>query len=238
MFESGLLKLERANQHSADLRTDCDAFTAKPHNFGFYNEMEQMVVEVRLREPIPDTFSVLIGDAVHNLRAALDHATWELVGLDGGQQDRSLTFPVSRVQRDYEAACGRIETPRGDTKKLLLAFEAYPGGGGEKLFGLNLLDNMDKHQILTPIVGASVVRNAKVVKPDGQIMATLENWTFSMGPDGRARLMKLGPGLAFEFDENTDPAIDIFFGDIEFFKFAPLVSTLTRLGETVSDALS
>ena len=76
---------------------------------------------------------------------------------------------------------------------------------------------------------------AKVIRTDGQIMATLENCKFSMGPDGRARLMKLGPDLRFEFDENTDPAIDIFFGDVEFFEFAPLVSTLTHLGETVSD---
>ena len=236
-FESARRKLERANQHIADLKTVSIAFTSKLHNFGFYNEADAMVVEVRLSEPIPSALPLLIGDAVHNLRTALDHATWELIGLDRGKQDRWLTFPASRTQGDYEAACRRIETPRADTTKFLVAFEAYPGGAGEKLFALNLLDNTDKHQILTPTTGVATLRNAEVVKPDGQVMTTFKNCKFSMGPDGRTRLMKLGPDLSFKFDEERDPTVDIFFGKVEFFESAQLIPALTHLSETVSDAL-
>ncbi len=108
LFMSALLKVERAQQHIAALITIRDAFTQKPHNLGFYNESQEMVVEVRLREPIPTAFALTIGDAVHNLRTALDHATWELVGIDGGKQDRRLAFPSSRIKADYKAACRRI----------------------------------------------------------------------------------------------------------------------------------
>jgi hypothetical protein len=237
MFESANLKIERANQHIADLRTVCSIFVAKPHNLGFYNEAKEMVVEVRLRSPIPSTFSLLIGDTIQNLRTALDHATWKLIGLDGGQQNRRLSFPARRLKLHYEAACNGIQTPRSDTKNFFVAFEAYPGGAGEKLFGLNLLNNVDKHQFLTPIAGVATLQNAKVINPDGQVMLTLENCKFSMGPNGRARLMKLGPDLTFEFDEKSDPTIDIFFGDVELFEFAPLIPTLMHLSEAVSDAL-
>ena len=68
-------------------------------------------------------------------------------------------------------------------------------------------------------------------------MFTLTNCEFRMGPDGRTRIMKLGPGLSFEFDEKTDPSIDMFFGDVEFFKFAPIIPTLAHLSETVSHAI-
>lgn len=196
-----------------------------------------MTVEVRLSKPIPTTFALMIGDAVHNLRTALDQATWELIGIDGGKQSRRLAFPAHRTQRDYEVACNRIETPRADTRKFFLAFEAYPGGGNEKLFGLNLLDNIDKHQILTPIAAVSKIKSAKVFKKNGEVMHTLEDCAFSVGPDGVARIANLGPELRFEFDESRDPTVDLFFGDVEFFKFAPLIPTLMHLNETVSDAL-
>ncbi|MCH9054086.1 MAG: hypothetical protein IIA72_24070 [Proteobacteria bacterium] len=239
LFESARLKMERANQHIADLQAASDAFTGYRHNFGFYMDAQsnEMVVEVRLNEPIPTSLPLLIGDAIHNLRTALDQATWELIGLDGGRQDRSLTFPARRVQRDYEAACSQIETPRADTKKFFIAFETYPGGGGEKLFALHLLDNTDKHRILTPIISASTLQSAKVFNQDDEVVGTLQNITFTMGPDGRARLAKLGPDRRFEFDENIDPTIDIFFGDVEFFEFAPLIPTLAHLSEDVSHAL-
>ena len=237
MFESAKLKVKRAYQHIADLRSVAAAFTSKLHNFGFYNEANAMIVEVRLSEPIPSALPLLIGDAVHNLRTALDHATWELIGLDGGKQHRWLAFPMHRTRRDYEAACRGIETPRRDTVEFLLAFEAYPGGSGDKLFGLNVLDNIDKHQIFTPIAGVATLRHAEVVKPDGQVMTTIKNCKFGMGPDGRAKLMRLGPGLAFKFDEKCDPTVDIFFGEVEFFEAEQLIPTLMHLSETVSHAL-
>jgi hypothetical protein len=239
MFESAYQKVERADQHITDLQVACDTFTNRLQNFGFYvdRQSNEMIVEVRLNEPIPTGLPLIIGDAVHNLRTALDHATWELIGIDSGKQNRSLAFPARRVRDDFEAVCSQMATPRDDTKEFFAAFETYPTGQGENLFGLNLLNNADKHQILTPIVGASTIKSGKVVYENGEVMTTLTNCTFTLGPDGRARLMELGPGLSLEFDEKIDPTVDVFFGDVEFFRTAPLIPTLTQLSKAVSGTI-
>jgi hypothetical protein len=53
--------------------------------------------------------------------------------------------------------CNGIETSCTDTKKFFLRLEAFEGGAGEKLYGLNRLDNSDKHVQLTPIMGIAKV---------------------------------------------------------------------------------
>ncbi len=241
MFTSALQKIERANKHISDLKAAFDLFTkAHPHTLSFSTDPQTgaMTVEVHFREEISTDFALMIGDAAHNLRSALDHAAWELVGLDRGAQDRYLAFPVSKTNRsDYEATCNGVKTPRADTKQFFIAFAAYPSGAGHKIFGLSELDNADKHTVLTPIVGVAKIAHVKVLHPNGKLAATLDDTTLGMGPDGRARFMLLGPGMRVEFDQNADPTIDVFFGDVEVFKFTPIIQTLENLRDAVTDII-
>lgn len=139
--------------------------------------------------------------------------------------------------KTYEAACNGIETPRSDTKEFFFRFSACKDGKGENLYGLHLLDNTDKHTVLTPIVGVAIIPHVKVVYPNGKIMAEMKNTKLGMGPDGRARFMRMGPGLSIEFDQNADPTIDIFFGNVDFFQRLPIIPTLMELSNAVSDVL-
>ncbi len=198
MFESAKLKVERANKHVADLQFSFRSFIeAHPHEFITCSDPQTgaITVETRFRENIPPTFALMIGDAVHNLRTALDHATWELIGRDGGTQDRWLHFPTSRRKEDYISICKRIKTPRSDTTRFFLGFRAYPDGPGKRLFGLNELNSSDKHTVLTPIMGVATVRHLEVKNPDRRTTLTLTNCSFRMGPDGRAHMMSLRPGM-------------------------------------------
>lgn len=241
MFESADLKINRAQEHIGDLAKACDLFV-KTHPYTLHidnhSDAGTIGVEVRLGETIPTDLSLFLGDAIHNLRTALDHATWELIRIDGGTQDRDTKFPVWGNQGGYESACNRIKTPLGDTKKLFIALAAYPGGVGEKLYGLNRLDNADKHNILTPVVGVATVGEIKVVKPNGQSILTMTNCSFSMGPDGIAKLLgNIDPGLSVKFDQNSNTTLDIFFRDTEFFQGLPLIETLMDLSYSVSDVI-
>lgn len=239
MFESARSKIERADKHISDLKGAFDAFIeTHPHTLSIGSDPNtgEMTVEVRFREKISSTFALIIGDAVHNLRTALDHATWELIGLDKGTQDRWTAFPTSGQDRiNYEATCNGIKTPRADTKKFFIDFAAYPGGAGQKIWGLNALDNDDKHTVLTPIFGAAKVAHMKVLNPNGSVAMTMKDCTFGMGPDSRARMMRLGRGMTIEFDQDADMTIDVFFGDIDMFKFSPIVKTLESLRDAISE---
>lgn len=240
MFESAKLKVERAKEHVGDLENAFRRFIqTDPQSLSIGNDPHTgaITVEVRLREAIPSALSLILGDAIHNLRTALDHVTWELIGLDGGTQDRQTAFPFSKTLADYEATCNGINTPRDDTKKFFLSLAAYEGGAGEKLYGLNKLDNADKHRFLTPVIGVASIGHLKVVAPNGVTVMTLKNTRFGMGPDGYARMMSVGHGLSVQLDKDSHPSLDIFFGDVEFFKAMPLIETLMELSDSIAHTI-
>lgn len=52
--------------------------------------------------PLPLAFSALLGDVIHNLRAALDYSTWAAV--DGGIREtnpRGVAFPLYDQEADF-----------------------------------------------------------------------------------------------------------------------------------------
>ncbi len=240
MFNSALLKIKRAEKHIDDLRRAFNQFVStQEHKLCVTNEPKtgELLFEVRFNRSIPPDLALIAGDAIHNLRTALDHATWELVGIDGGVQDRNLAFPAGRTRSDYESACNEIETPRDDTKKFLLSLAAYPGGSSQHLYGLRALDNLDKHQILTPIIGATRIGRVEIVHPDGKKIVTMENCSFSVDEDGRARMVGSGPGYTIRFDQNEKISFDMFFGHVDFFRMVPLIDTLEELRITISNVV-
>jgi len=162
---------------------------------------------------------------------------WELIGLDGGTQDRSTSLPTASNQRDYEAACNGVKTPREDTKKFLIGLAAYKGGAGDELYSLHLLDNAEKHRTITPLAAIARVASAKFIGPSGGSAVTMKNCAFGLGTDGLARIARLGPGFTVEFEQDAKPTIDIFFRDTESLRLQPIVPTLSRLAEAVSNQL-
>lgn len=237
MFESAKLKLERANHHISDLRAFFDAFiNSNPHTLRISSDPNgYTTIEMRFRDPITPTIPLVIGDAIHNLRAALDHATWELVGSDGGTQDRFLSFPMGQTQRDYEASCKGIKTPRQDTKDFFIRCSAYKGGGGDVLYALHLLDNVDKHTMLTPLAGASRV-SLKAISADGSSIVQLTDCAVMMGVDGRSRL-RVHAGWRVELDQKTNPTIEIFFRDVEGLGVKSIIPALMHFSNAVADCL-
>jgi hypothetical protein len=133
-FASARFKLDRAKQHIANLQRAFDVFVAQnPHALSFKAEPNtgSLLVQLRFKVDIPNSFALILGDAIHNLRCAMDHLTWELIGIDGGEQDRYLKFPTSHgTRQDYKATCNGMKKPRDDTKKFFAALEVYKGGKG------------------------------------------------------------------------------------------------------------
>lgn len=76
-FNGAHLKVERAKKHIADLQDIFGTFVKQhPHALHIDNDASSglITVEVRFSEPLPASLALIIGDAVHNLRTALDHA--------------------------------------------------------------------------------------------------------------------------------------------------------------------
>ena len=96
------------------------------------------------------------GDIIHNLRAALDHAYWEIVSpfAKDDRERRKVQFPFVKSEARLEEALKDQLADRVSPSffKALLDLKPYSEpGGNELLFLIEELDILDKHKLLIPI---------------------------------------------------------------------------------------
>jgi len=103
------------------------------------------------REP-PDDFGALVGDVVHNLRAALDLLAVELVRLNGGNV-KDVYFPFAESASALEKAIIDRRFHRASKASIAVVRSLQPYKGGNRLLrALHDLDIQDKHRTLIPVV--------------------------------------------------------------------------------------
>jgi hypothetical protein len=148
-FDSAYLKIERAKEHINDLSAKGQIFAdTHPHHLRVKTHLKSGddALYISPAEQFPDSFLLILGDAIHNLRSALDHAWLKSVITP----HKDTKFPVRKTRDDFEAAInGLKDNAREEVKKFLVdTVQAYQGGMGEIILGLHDLDIEDKHKLL------------------------------------------------------------------------------------------
>ncbi len=236
-FDSARLKIKRADHHISDLKAQFDLFIKRdPYRLvvGENPQTGKASVQLKYREHIPDWFALIVGDAVHNLRTALDHMFWEVIGHDGGQQNHHTKFPAYQNRVDFEAGCKGIVTPSQSVKDTFKALEVFPGGRGDALYSLHRLDNADKHTVLMPILGVAKA-SLRVFRKDGSSQAT--GITVFGSRTNMLNLVDVPPGGHVELHNNAKATPDIFFDDVQGFQRKPIFPTLRSLRDAVCETL-
>jgi hypothetical protein len=101
------------------------------------------------------TFSLVFGDAVTNLRAALDHCYAASIGVDE-ETTGQVFFPIRDKREGLIGSLAKGAKKKPIPKPLydLILDEIRPYEGGHPtLCALNKLANTDKHRLLIAIVG-------------------------------------------------------------------------------------
>jgi hypothetical protein len=150
-------KLERAEVHIFDLKEFWDEFVEG----GAYPILSQDTPDGRYRiytlgniAQIPVDVQQITGDAIQNLRSALDHLAYRLVcvGTDSPGPFNDVYFPLGDRPEKFEARIQAIEKRlKTDAVKALLEIEAYPGGDGEIFWQIDQLNNIDKHRLVLTV---------------------------------------------------------------------------------------
>ena len=99
-LEGPRAKVERARHHIEEADGAIREFLSRrPYRFIVEADEDPSYKRIVLTdaEPIPSTFSPIIGDAIHNLRSALDHVAWSLFR-SKGIPDKDIQFPMYRTQ--------------------------------------------------------------------------------------------------------------------------------------------
>jgi hypothetical protein len=240
MFDSAKLKLQRADYHISELERQFAAFVAeKPHRFIVQSDLNTGHLGIRIRfvKEVPPAFALIIGDAIHNLRSSLDHAIWELVGIDHGTQDRHLKFPTGDTRISFEASCNGIKTPGQWAKDAIKSTEAFIEGRGMDLYNLNILDNADKHIIVAPILRATGVPKFTAVWPDGRRIE-MQREVFMGGAGEFIPIMGIAPGGSIELDDDVECPPSIFFRHPDVAIASPAIPTLKRFAQRVCEAIN
>jgi hypothetical protein len=122
----------------------------------------------------PEGFSLplgpMIGDAVHNLRAALDAIAWTIVNAAGvtEQQLERLYFPLYPdatllTSSDYKMICAAVPQTGPIIADFVRGYKAAPDCD---LWALNMLDRIDKHRFVTPTLTQSSGLTVAIRKRD------------------------------------------------------------------------
>lgn len=119
-------------------------------------ETAAYVATLSIREPPPLLWSLMAGDVVANLRAALDHAVCRLVEMEGGEVTNSHAFPIlDAPPRPNQRKRQWDDTIRGvgeDAERIIEMAQPFSGSPDEVrhtvMHSLRELSNEDKHRVL------------------------------------------------------------------------------------------
>src|SRR5208282_897205 len=167
-------RVERAGKHFKELEALIKCFRLKNEQ-EFISQHNHAAIKVRstlsLRSkahtkfgPVETDIAVILGDVMHNLRAALDYLIYELAFTDSGIEHQGTQFLIEDSKTDTKDANGEV-IKRGFNylaKKRLAglnpthirAIEALqPYNGVTWTKTLRAISNPDKHRKLTVIAG-------------------------------------------------------------------------------------
>jgi hypothetical protein len=159
------LKLQRAETHIQSFHDEVAAFSnrdPKPFDFavretpGSNHSIEYNLYAV-IREKPPHEMALPFGDAIQNIRSALDYLVYELAPPSVRRQ-RKTQFPIFTKEREFKEQSPRMLMGiKGDERTIIERVQPYAvtnPPSDDPLTVLQELSNRDKHRLLTPMIAA------------------------------------------------------------------------------------
>lgn len=148
LFAASLTKLQRAAQFIQELEAEFTAHLAKNPYRGRLvadGEYNNLTIDWDGFGLVP---GAIIGDAIHNMRTALDLMASDLARL-AGKSPKHVYFPFGSTAESLDEAIKKknFDKTGEDSVKLLREFEPYIGGK-HRLRPIHDLDIEDKHSAL------------------------------------------------------------------------------------------
>jgi hypothetical protein len=159
-------KVTRADEHFRLLADEMQAWSdRRPWRFPYevHDNGRKHFFRLQLVEPIPIEWAVILGEAVHDLRSALDQAVYWLTVDWTGQALEDSAFPVcstrhnfrhwSKKRKDWRGGCDKIRGIGPGPQAFIEALQPYPQRykGRPACYHLRLLHdlwNKDKHRLV------------------------------------------------------------------------------------------
>jgi hypothetical protein len=208
-------KIERANEHILNLHSALAAFRdSRPYKILTKHDenTRELIYYVASLNPTPARVLFVTGDAIQNLRSALDYLVCRLVEANRGTVTSDTSYPVFKDATVYHAQrLRKVQGMRQDAINFIDATKPYKGGTDD-LWRLHKLNNIDKHRLLLTI-GAEF----QSINLGAHAMGLLQQSLKSL-PDGHPLRGAILPAIPAYF--RTDTLRPLKVGD-ELFRDAP-----------------
>lgn len=232
-----IMKTERAKEHVLYLDREVRGFIEnKAYEVMRYDETVTgyWSYRVRVHQQPPAHWGLVIGDILHNLRAALDHLACQLVLENGGIVTKNTYFPISETAQQFEASySAKMRGASSEALRLVKGVQAH-SSGNIAFWRLHQLDIADKHRILIP-VGAAF---SHITLDVGAAFETfgLPKASMKVGIKPADRQFPLRDGAELyrapmTLKASMDPqfTFDIAFGEGEVVEGEPIIPALQEL---------
>jgi hypothetical protein len=172
------LKSDRANQHVSAFIAELRAFRQRdPYRVvvEYDPPTGKKVWAFRVHERPPRILPAIAGDAIHNLRAALDVGYTEIrhvLGHPPAQGDRRH-FPIGASRDDLEkllSSEGHVNAVSKNIVDVVRGLEPYQSGAGHVLWCLHAAEVADKHYSVVRIKHTPVFPATQFSRQDGSFL--------------------------------------------------------------------
>ncbi len=254
-FLGAYLKVDRANHHIQSLIDNSQPLAPSMYELGWrprssgvalaqfgtsVPDPNKPVRELAYvpKQPVSNMLALIIGDAVHNLRAALDYAATAVVRAKNGDT-QFVSFPFHEKRENLIETASPLNLIKAalsdaDVQTFFRdTIKPYSDGNAE-LWTLTKIDKIDKHNFILPTVTIADVRHNGVVAIDGVTIG----FNQIRGDANREHILYRMPvreGDAGKY--NVDVAVEILFPQGKFFSGLPVIPTLTKLSQIVEQTL-
>ncbi len=249
------LKLARAQFHMDSLGREIISYhDRKPYSIVLVKDevAQRLWWQLRIAEALPQEWSAIVGDIIHNLRATLDLLMCAVIRkCDPHQSDlKHVHFVVRDSKEKFEIELRK--NMKGATPaalELVRSFRPYKSGNDD-IWRLHALDLLDKHQAITPVGAAyDAVDIAPLIMADMNRMMAQSgrppmdvNFALTITPKNKMFPLKDGMAVFGAPWNDHDPQtsmpnfkFDIAFGAGQIIDGEPLMPNLNQMMQSVKN---
>jgi hypothetical protein len=157
------LRVEHAADHVRDLETRLEDWR-QTQDPGVRQTPDGMVRVSHGGPPLPRIVNVVIGEAIQNLRTALDYLVYGLAWLDSGTHHDQTQFPIADHESAFESQRHRLAGVSDSHVAKIRALQPFAGCGWTG--SLRDRSNQDKHWALQVTVAQGSVTATNIGQPD------------------------------------------------------------------------
>jgi len=233
-FDGPKLKIERAKKHINDL-DECLLSFSKTDYYRLWVDKDphtgHNVLQFKITETLPVETALIIGDALHNLKSALDCALNDIVYWKFAFRDDFTKFPFRDSRNDLVKAIkgGLIYKASEQICDLIVGTIKPYKGGNDALCALHDLNILDKHRLLLPCVMITRIDGICAEDDTGTMYRDL-----SLVVDETTTLRAIATFSNLKITNKGKAAFSVKFDKGLPFDSQPVISTLHQFTDLVS----